>query len=87
MGADRAKDIGEAVGDRQQFIVTAHARGDRDHPPDAGTTGAANHGVELVGKIGKIEMAMAVNQHGFAWLLGRARRRFDVTRKDRDRRR
>ena len=40
MRADRAKDIGEAVGDRQQFVVAAHARGDRDHPPDAGTTRA-----------------------------------------------
>jgi hypothetical protein len=67
MGADRAKDIGETICDRKQFILTANARRDRDHPSDAGGTRAGNYGVELVGKIGKIEMAVAVNQHVFGY--------------------
>ena len=65
MGADRAKDIGEAICDRQQFMMTTNAGRDRDHPPDTGGARASNDSVELVGKIRKVEMAVAVNEHGF----------------------
>ena len=43
-----------------------HPRRDRDDAADAGRTGAADDGVKLAGKIRKIEMAMAVDQHGHA---------------------
>ena len=66
--------------------MTANAGRDRDHAPDAGAARASNDGVELVGKIGKVEMAVAVNEHVFAaWLLRRTCRRLDVTRKNRRR--
>ena len=40
-----------------------HPGRDRHHAADAGRARARHHGVEFGGKIGKIEVAMAVDQH------------------------
>ena len=69
MRADRAKNIGKALGDRQHLRVAAHPRRDRHHAADAGRARPRNHGVEFGGEIGKIEMAVAVDQHGFNFYL------------------
>ena len=87
MGANRAEDIGEALGDGEELRLTSDARGNRDHALDPCGARARDHGVKLRGKIGKIEMAMAVDEHVFFLLLGRAAFRLDITRKDRSRRR
>ena len=63
MGADRAEHVGKALGDRQHLGVARNPGRDRDHAGDAGRAGAVDHAVELGGEIGKIEMAMAVDQH------------------------
>src|SRR6185437_4855317 len=64
MGPDRAIDIGKSPGDFQERAEPPHPGRDRDHAPDPGGGGAADQGVEIVGKIRKIEMAVAVDQHG-----------------------
>ena len=63
--ADRAIDIGKALGDRQHAGMAVDARRDRDHARNAGSASARDHGIDLRGKIRKIEMAMAVDQHGY----------------------
>ena len=65
MRADRAKNIGKALGDGQYLGMAVNACRDRDHAGNAGGAGARDHGVKLRGKIGKVEMAMAVDQHGY----------------------
>src|SRR5260370_12969361 len=62
MGADRAVDIGKALGDGEHLGVPFDPRRDGDDPRDAGRLRARNHGIELAGEIGKIEMAVAVDQ-------------------------
>ena len=64
MGADRAVHVGKALGDGEHLGVPPDPRRDRDDAADAGRLRARHHGVELAGEIGKIEMAMAVDQHG-----------------------
>ena len=64
MGPDRAIDIGKSPGDFQERAEPPHPGRDRDHAPDPGGGGATDQGVEIVGKIRKIEMAVAVDQHG-----------------------
>ena len=59
-----AVDIGESLGDRQQAIELAHPGRDGDHAPYPGRPGALDDRVEVVGEVGKIEMAMAVDEHG-----------------------
>ncbi len=61
--ADRAIDVGKALGDGQHLIVSAHAGRNRDHPLHTCRPRPTDDGVQLGGKIGKIEMAMAVDQH------------------------
>src|SRR5215475_4231543 len=63
MRAHRAIDAGESFGDRQDVAVASHARRDGHDPPDAGSLGTRHHAVELGGEVGKIEVAVAVNQH------------------------
>ena len=63
MRADRAVHIGEALGDREDVRVLLDAGRDRDHARHAGGLRARDNGVDLVGEIGEIEMAMAVDQH------------------------
>ena len=64
MGADRAEHLGKPLGDRQQIGLPAHPGRDRHHAADAGRPGARHHAVELVLEVGKVEMAVAVDQHG-----------------------
>ena len=64
MGADRAEDVRKALGDREQLGVALHPGRDGDDAADAGRPRARHHAVELVGEVGKIEMAVAVDEHG-----------------------
>jgi hypothetical protein len=43
--------------------VARNACRDGHYARDVGRAGAVDNGIKLVGKIGKIEMAMAVDQH------------------------
>ncbi len=63
MGADRAVDVRKALGDGEHLGVPFDPRRDGDDTRDAGRLRARNHGIELAGEIGKIEMAVAVDQH------------------------
>jgi hypothetical protein len=63
MGADRAIDIAMRLDDLEQIVEAPHARGDGQHEADACTFGTREHGLALRGEIGKIEMAVAVDQH------------------------
>ena len=65
MGADRAIDVRKSLGDREQCAEPPHPRRDGDDAPDAGGRRPRHDAVEVVGKIGKIEMAMAVDEHGY----------------------
>ena len=65
--ADRAKHVRKALGDGEQVRLALDARGNRHHALDAGGTGARHDGVELGGEIGKIEMAVAVDEHVFVF--------------------
>src|SRR5262245_41732760 len=69
VGADRAVDIGKALGDGKHFGMPFDPRRDGDNACDAGCPRTRNHGIELAGEIGKIEMAVAVNQHQLCSLL------------------
>ena len=64
MGADRAIDVRKSLGDREQPGKPPHPRRDRDDAADAGGLGARDDAVEIVGEIRKIEMAVAVDEHG-----------------------
>ena len=64
MSADRAKHVGKALGDRQHLGVARNPRRDGHQARDAGCARAVDDSVKLSGKIRKIEMAMAVDQHG-----------------------
>ena len=75
MRADRAINVGKALGDRQHIGEPMHARRDRDHARNPGRSSAHDNVVKLVGKIRKIQMAMAVDQHGYC---ARGRLRLDV---------
>src|SRR5713226_5589152 len=63
MGADRAIDLRKALGDGDDLGVALDPGRDGDDAPDAHRLRARHHGVELAGEIGKIEMAVAVDQH------------------------
>src|SRR3979411_1864868 len=64
MGADRAIDVRKSLRDRQQGAETPHPRRDGDEPPNACRRSPRDDGVEIIGEIGKIEMAVAVDKHG-----------------------
>src|SRR4051794_13456300 len=65
MGADGAIDVRKTLRDCEQRIEMLHPRGDRDNTPYSGGLGARDNGIEVVGKIRKIEMAVAVDKHRF----------------------
>ena len=65
MGADRAIDVGKPLGDGEQPAEPLDPRRDRDDTADPGRLGARNDGVEILGKIRKVEMAVAVDEHGW----------------------
>src|SRR3984885_13231991 len=82
MGPDGAVDLVVFARDRKQSVNSPHPRRDRDDTPDARRLCPRDDAVEIVGKVRKVEMAMAVDKHRF-----RSRsRRLDVTRKYRGRR-
>src|SRR6185437_4485905 len=64
MRPDRAIDFRETVRDRHQLVMAMDPRGNRDDAADARGLCARNDRVEFAGKIWKIEMAMAVDEHG-----------------------
>ena len=64
MGADRAVNVGKALGDGEHLGMPLDPRGNRDDAADAGRLRARHHGIELARKVGEIEMTMAVDQHG-----------------------
>jgi hypothetical protein len=66
MRADRAKYIIVRAGNLLDVGEFLDPRADGDHPPDAFSAGARNDCVALGGEIRKIEMTMAVDQHGQA---------------------
>ncbi len=63
VGADRAIDLGKALGDGEQLGVPLDPGRDGDDAPDAGRLRARDHGIELAREVRKIEMAVAVDQH------------------------
>jgi len=63
MGADRAVDIAMRLDDLEQIGEAPHPRGDGEHEADAGAFGMRQHRLALDGEIGKIEMAVAIDQH------------------------
>ena len=64
MGADGAEHVGKTLGNGQNLCELAHPSRDGDHAADAGCARAGHHRVELGGKIGKIQMAVAIDKHG-----------------------
>ena len=64
MGADRAVDVGKALGDRDELGVLRTRVEIVTMRPTPAARARADDGVELVGEVRKIEMAMAVDQHG-----------------------
>ena len=65
MGADRAIDVGKSIGDLEQRAKPPHPRRDGDDAPDPGSVRSRDDAVEIFSEIRKIEMAMAVDEHGF----------------------
>src|SRR5262249_49724678 len=68
MGADRAVDIGKALGDGEHLGVPFDPGRDGDATRDAGRLRARNHGIELAGALGKTEVAVPANKHLFGAL-------------------
>jgi len=54
-----------ARGDREQIGVPGNARRNCHHAANAGRPCTSDDGVNLVAEVRKIQMAMAVDQHGF----------------------
>jgi hypothetical protein len=63
MGADRTIDVRKPLGDLDQFGKPPHPRRDGDHASNAGGSGPRHDAIEVVGEIGKVQMAMAIDQH------------------------
>ena len=63
MSADRKIDARIALGDRAQPIDALHPRRDCNDTLDVGRLRARHHGIELIGIIGKIEVAVTVDEH------------------------
>jgi len=70
--ANRAKHGVVGLGDGDQVGQALEAGRDRDDGADAGGPSAGQHGAELIGKIGKVEVAVVIDEHqvfcGFAGL-------------------
>ena len=64
MGTDGAENRGITVGYREQSVEFAHPRRDSHHLTDACRMGAGDQFVTFRVEIGKVEMAMGVDQHG-----------------------
>jgi len=70
MRADRAIDVVETLGDGAERGEFPDLGRDRHQARDLGGAGAREHGIELGGKIGKIEVAVAVDEHQLAFSSG-----------------
>src|SRR5262249_49700753 len=62
MRANGAIDIGKALGDGEHLCVSFDARGDGQDARDSGRPRTGDDGVELAGRVRKVEMAVAVDQ-------------------------
>ena len=63
MDADGAVDVGRTFRHRAHTGKPAHARADGEEMPDSLGARGIEHAVEFGGKVGEIEMAMAVDKH------------------------
>lgn len=63
MRADGAEHFLERLCNFKDLLESLHARRYRDHAPDTSRQGAGDDGRPLLGKIRKIQMAMAVDKH------------------------
>ena len=63
MDADRAPDVVVALGDGAHLLELVEPRADRQHARHAGRAGARQHARLVAGKLGEVEMAVAVDQH------------------------
>ena len=63
MGADRAIDLVERFRDFKNLWKLPDPGRDRHHAPDPGSEGAGDDGLPLLGEIGEVEVAVAVDQH------------------------
>lgn len=66
MGADRTEDFGKFFRDRKHLCVSFHASRDGNDAADAGSASPTDDGIKLGRKVREIEMAMAVDKHGFS---------------------
>ena len=66
MRADRAIDLVMRLGDRKHAGKALHARRDRHHAADARGDRARDHRVALLGEVGKVEVAVAVDEHAYS---------------------
>ena len=65
VSANRTIDVRKFLRDRQQPAETPYPRRDGDDAPDPGSVRSRDDAVEIFSEIRKIEMAMAVDEHGF----------------------
>jgi hypothetical protein len=63
MGPHRAPDVVVRLGDRRDLVEPPHPGRNRHHAADAGSRGAGQHSGAILGQLGEIEMAMAVDKH------------------------
>ena len=63
MGANGAIDLGKVLGDGEHLGMPLDARRDGNDARDPGRLRARDDGIELACEVGKIEMAVAVDQH------------------------
>jgi hypothetical protein len=64
MRANRTLDVRKVLCDRQQPAETPHSGRDGDDAPDPGGVRSRDDAVEIFGKVRKIEVAMAIDEHG-----------------------
>ena len=70
MGADGAEHLREFLGNGQHLGVFLHPRRNGHDAADAGRPRPRDDSLDLAGKIGKIEMAVAVDEHAHAAASG-----------------
>ena len=64
MFANRAEHLGISLRQRGDLAKFLDPGRNRDHAPDAGRARTLDDGIALRGEIGKVEMAVTVDQHG-----------------------
>jgi hypothetical protein len=65
MGADRAIDVWKSFRDLEQRAKPSDPRRNGDDPSNARGSSPCDDVVEVIGEIGKIQMAVAVDEHRF----------------------